>query len=900
MIKNLEEAVRVIKFTIERNPNKDNHPYFFIVGAGISAPEIPTAQSIIDNCKQSVKKLDEEYYNQCINDSEKFMDNHMRYYSTWIEHAFPNRRDRSNYFKQLNANSKISSANLMLAKILNSKSFANTVFTTNFDDSLKRALELMGATDYFVAENIMDNLVISNQNSNVQIVHVHGTYNFYDSANLEDEIDNIASQTSVISSRRLLQSFLANQAPIIVGYSGWENDVIMKCLKERLSYPTPLKYIWVCYDNNSFNGLPDWIRNNDNFIFIKPEKNTDVNDEKSSVKSLLDQSYDSKVDATMFFRRIISEFKLPKPLVFSNPYKYYSDKIRSSLTKDEDVLFLRHWAQRLSILESTDNEFDKLITQMENASINKNYEEASNILSTLSDMALSNANSEFVCYIINEFIADEDRSSNFDLIYNFHISAINFIEKQQNQILDINNLLTTLSRVIHISFNYKYKDKIIILLDKVCTMASQNNKLLEVELLSLGMKSSLVDELEEKKEYLKQIICKCPKNAENNMISYSKFVALIGLCFLVDIEEAVEYVNEAERILPILENDQLNTALNLIKSKFIGEMPDPIKTKWLEEVIDFVTSILEKKSYEECIDILLSLNINSIQKTISSELLIKVENTYLNVIKYYDVSTSNHKMVLDYAKCCEVICSITENIAIKIECCNKVFGLKDHLPRPSQEFLAILFSVSDIYFSLSNGEISDNEKKELLVNLKTYTEKVPSNYSMLLETVINNQYLKENNLLIEDAKLFEDHKNKLSIAYDSYCEKKLLEAEQLFLELIKSPFYNISETAKIDLCFMIRRNEVECKQYQFWEVVDSIDDKRDPFISMNIMLYCIKNDQKNDERYKEARAYFYQFSDDDLEPVKEWWDEVNIVGVEEHELALSIINRTYIDNSTSI
>ena len=50
----------------------------------------------------------------------------MRCYSKWIEFAYPNRIDRSNLFKRLNATAKISSANLLLAQILDSGKFATT------------------------------------------------------------------------------------------------------------------------------------------------------------------------------------------------------------------------------------------------------------------------------------------------------------------------------------------------------------------------------------------------------------------------------------------------------------------------------------------------------------------------------------------------------------------------------------------------------------------------------------------------------------------------------------------------------------------------------------------------------------------------------------------------------
>ena len=46
MIKSIDEAIRIIKTTMLNNT--DTHfPYFFIVGAGISVPEIPASKGII-------------------------------------------------------------------------------------------------------------------------------------------------------------------------------------------------------------------------------------------------------------------------------------------------------------------------------------------------------------------------------------------------------------------------------------------------------------------------------------------------------------------------------------------------------------------------------------------------------------------------------------------------------------------------------------------------------------------------------------------------------------------------------------------------------------------------------------------------------------------------------------
>ena len=45
----LDYAIRIIKATMKNHSNESFFPYFFIVGAGISVPEIPAAYEIIDD-----------------------------------------------------------------------------------------------------------------------------------------------------------------------------------------------------------------------------------------------------------------------------------------------------------------------------------------------------------------------------------------------------------------------------------------------------------------------------------------------------------------------------------------------------------------------------------------------------------------------------------------------------------------------------------------------------------------------------------------------------------------------------------------------------------------------------------------------------------------------------------
>ena len=225
----------------------------------------------------------------------------------------------------------------------------------------------------------MDNLVINNHTREIQIVHVHGTYKFYDCANLENEITEVAGQSGTVSSARLLDTFLIDQAPIIVGYSGWENDVIMKCLRERISYPTPLQYIWVCHSINNYENLPQWLKMSNSIIFVVPNSSDADCDNSDYIQEFTEKATESVIDATKFFKRLVYELKVPTSTILSNPYQYFSKAISELLPENEDVLHLRHWTQRLKLLEKNNSEFDAAVRRMEEFSLAKDYRSATAI-----------------------------------------------------------------------------------------------------------------------------------------------------------------------------------------------------------------------------------------------------------------------------------------------------------------------------------------------------------------------------------------------------------------------------------------------------------------------------------------------------------------------------------------
>lgn len=189
----------------------------------------------------------------------------------------------------------------------------------------------------------------------------------------------MAGQSGTVSSAHLLDTFLIDQAPIIVGYSGWENDVIMKRIKERISYPTPLQYIWVCYNQKSYDKLPDWLKESSSFIFVVPVIHDEICEDTSCGNDFINKVDEPVIDAAKFFKRLIYELEIPSPTILTNPYEYFSKEINTLLPRNEDVLHLRHWTQRLKLLEKNNSKFEVAVRALEQHFLAKDYNSAAKI-----------------------------------------------------------------------------------------------------------------------------------------------------------------------------------------------------------------------------------------------------------------------------------------------------------------------------------------------------------------------------------------------------------------------------------------------------------------------------------------------------------------------------------------
>jgi len=309
-------------------------PFFFIAGAGISYPEIPLAGDIEKHCKEVAGN-----YGSLA--PQKFKDA-SESYSHWLTEAYPSAEDIQIYLRGLMENKPISKANLRLAHLVLDGTLAQTVFTPNFDDMLTKSLYLFGQRP-LICDHPQTVGRMKVESNDIQIIHVHGSYWFYDCCNLKQDITDRSEDPPITL---ILDEFLRNHSPLVVGYSGWDGDVLMSAIKKRLKMGRlAVPVYWFCYRESSIPDLP-WLTNNDDVFFVVPEEPVKSIDDTSIVRSgdgatqsmtsapsneSLSQGKDPTLPAHRVFDALVQQFGLEAPPLTSNPLDFYAKQLRELL-----------------------------------------------------------------------------------------------------------------------------------------------------------------------------------------------------------------------------------------------------------------------------------------------------------------------------------------------------------------------------------------------------------------------------------------------------------------------------------------------------------------------------------------------------------------------------------------
>jgi tetratricopeptide (TPR) repeat protein len=343
----LDEAVSRIKQACEARASDSPSPFFFMVGAGLSYPSVPLAADIVSKCKEVAQS-----YGRGDEPAEK---NSLDTYSHWFQTAYSEPDQRQKYLRELIEGKQITHANFRLAHLLLNHTVSNMVVTTNFDDFLSKALNLFGKP-HIVCDHPQTVGRINPTKQILQIVHLHGSYWFYDCCNLRGELEDRAQQsrqtTSTMAS--LLDMIFWDRSPLIIGYSGWEGDVFMEALRRRLARPLGTNVYWFCRRKSSIASIPEAFRNNPNIRFVVASKQSipqtagdaisieqkidarQASTDEGETKGLATKRDDEPtLLADTVLAKLIQAFKLEAPDLTRDPLGFYAARLEDSLPKGE-------------------------------------------------------------------------------------------------------------------------------------------------------------------------------------------------------------------------------------------------------------------------------------------------------------------------------------------------------------------------------------------------------------------------------------------------------------------------------------------------------------------------------------------------------------------------------------
>lgn len=383
-------------------------PFFFIVGAGISSPPLPLASEVVSHCRTEALR----YGRAPEAPPERPIDS----YSAWFQLAYPAPVARQAFLRELIQGKPVSEANLRLAHILSSRKIATTVVTPNFDDFLTRALTLFGVPHILCDHPQTTERIDPDAATDIQVVHVHGSYWFYDCCNLVGEVEARAQRTadSNFTMSFLLDSILRAHAPVVVGYSGWESDVIMSALKRRLQSGLPHNLYWFCYNDRELEALPDWLKDHRNVFVVIPEPAA----AETPVDSALVESAsdDAVLPGKLVFDTIIRTFGLETPELTRDPLEFLAQHLRASLyggdvSESSDIYGIRSVIARLERakeFEATAGDEATRIELIREAIRRSDYDEAVAIAASLKIEQMETQYLEQLLELITTLMAEAD------------------------------------------------------------------------------------------------------------------------------------------------------------------------------------------------------------------------------------------------------------------------------------------------------------------------------------------------------------------------------------------------------------------------------------------------------------------------------------------------------------
>ncbi|MEM9165626.1 MAG: tetratricopeptide repeat protein [Planctomycetota bacterium] len=334
----------------QKQVQRGKQQFFVIAGAGVSYPSIPLSREITEHCKQKAiaDGRDRTYTSpDPINE-----------YEHWMNAAYSQPDSRRQYFQTLIDEARISHATLRLVQLLDSHRVTDFVVTPNFDNLISRGLTRFGVEHIVCDHGATTQRIIQDRDDAVQIVHVHGSHWNYDICNLSSEIEHVAGATNPLGyptgMLQLMQGLLASMSPIVVGYAGWENDVIMSALKDRCfvnDWRTNL--YWCCYKREDADALPEWLKDHPRARLVMPDAGPSSHGDTGTGAEAdapapptgstggqptpAASGKPATLDAAAVFEAIIERLNLNEPKITADPLSLFLEQLTADFPDDRET-----------------------------------------------------------------------------------------------------------------------------------------------------------------------------------------------------------------------------------------------------------------------------------------------------------------------------------------------------------------------------------------------------------------------------------------------------------------------------------------------------------------------------------------------------------------------------------
>src|SRR5258708_17310154 len=128
----------------------------------------------------------------------------------------------------------------------------------------------------------------------------------------------------------LLGNICSRHSAIVIGYAGWEGDVIMTALKRRLQSRVPNNLYWFCHRRSDADALPDWLKNHrDVRIVLPPAPPSKPDSPSASEAKLASIAAESEptLTAQSVLDKLVGAFTDKSPALTLDPIGFFADQL---------------------------------------------------------------------------------------------------------------------------------------------------------------------------------------------------------------------------------------------------------------------------------------------------------------------------------------------------------------------------------------------------------------------------------------------------------------------------------------------------------------------------------------------------------------------------------------------